>query len=173
MTCVFTDCKLPVLPGLDRCLLHRHRRKCMVETCTNQVYARNRCVRHGGKKKCIHPGCCINVLVGDLCARHGNCLRTCSMAGCTSPAVARRRCERHGGVNRFVGHDTPPLRRSPEQVVVPNNPQSPAQQPVRHDTADTTLELPVLYEYMDEVLSEISPQEDTRTATTAPPDRSQ
>ncbi|KAF0727077.1 hypothetical protein Ae201684P_015819 [Aphanomyces euteiches] len=127
MTCVFTDCKLPVLPGLDRCLLHRHRRKCMVETCTNQVYARNRCVRHGGKKKCIHPGCRINVLVGDLCAR--------------------RRCERHGGVNRFVGHDTPPLRRSPEQVVVPNNPQSPAQQqPVRHDTADTTFELPVLCE---------------------------
>ncbi|OQR97730.1 hypothetical protein ACHHYP_20458 [Achlya hypogyna] len=99
MRCYFQDCPHTVTDGSWRCHFHRHRLKCSVESCRNQVYARGRCVRHGAKPLCQFESCKTNVRYGKFCAKHGGGKRrgVCVEPGCANQAQARQRCIRHGG----------------------------------------------------------------------------
>ncbi|CAK4083158.1 unnamed protein product [Aphanomyces euteiches] len=98
-TCFFNDCDNPVLPNSWKCVFHRHRARCLVSGCQNQVYARSLCVRHGGKKQCEFDGCNLNARLGNVCSKHGagNIKKRCTHEGCTKQANARQKCVRHGG----------------------------------------------------------------------------
>ncbi|KAF0740474.1 hypothetical protein Ae201684_004208 [Aphanomyces euteiches] len=98
-TCFFTNCDHPALPGSSKCSLHKHRTKCMVDRCANQVYARSLCVRHGGKKKCRFEDCHLNARIGEFCSKHGgkSYKAICIHEGCTKQAHKRKKCVRHGG----------------------------------------------------------------------------
>ncbi|KAF0700982.1 Aste57867_8428 [Aphanomyces stellatus] len=98
-TCYFNDCDKNVLPNSWKCLFHRHRARCLVDSCQNQVYARSLCVRHGGKKQCAFEGCKLNARLGNVCSKHGagNIKKRCVHDGCTKQANARQKCVRHGG----------------------------------------------------------------------------
>ncbi|EQC36539.1 hypothetical protein SDRG_05988, partial [Saprolegnia diclina VS20] len=101
MHCYFGDCVHEALEGSWRCHFHRHRLKCNIAECRNQVYARGLCVRHGGKSRCQVDACDTNVRDGSFCAKHGGGKRrgNCIEAGCVNRAQARQRCIRHGGGN--------------------------------------------------------------------------
>ncbi|KAF0712497.1 Aste57867_4808 [Aphanomyces stellatus] len=70
--CFFNDCFALVLVGSWKCHFHRHRARCVVLDCRNQVYARQRCVKHGGKRQCQVVGCSANSRVGHLCSQHAS-----------------------------------------------------------------------------------------------------
>ncbi|CAK4078392.1 unnamed protein product [Aphanomyces euteiches] len=97
--CYFNDCSNPVLPNSWKCLFHKHRSRCLVAHCQNQVYARKLCARHGGKKQCTFAGCNLNARLGDVCCKHGagDLKKICVHDGCTRQVHARHRCVRHGG----------------------------------------------------------------------------
>ncbi|EQC25391.1 hypothetical protein SDRG_16718 [Saprolegnia diclina VS20] len=97
--CYFKDCHQPVQPGSWKCIYHRRRTRCLVEECTNQVYARNLCVRHGGQKSCCVQGCCRNARQAGFCYRHSgdDSRRRCSFAGCVRKAILGGKCISHGG----------------------------------------------------------------------------
>ncbi|RHY53102.1 hypothetical protein DYB38_002687 [Aphanomyces astaci] len=98
-TCFFANCTHPAVPGSSKCSLHKHRTKCVVDQCANQVYARNLCVRHGGKKKCTYDECQLNARIGEYCSKHGgkSSKAICTHDGCTKQAHKRKKCVRHGG----------------------------------------------------------------------------
>ncbi|OQR88266.1 hypothetical protein THRCLA_22894, partial [Thraustotheca clavata] len=98
-TCFFNECAQPVPPGSWKCVFHRHRSRCRVDDCRNQVYARNLCVRHGGKRQCQHPNCNVHVRQGLFCTVHGPKIDKprCIEEGCTKQAHMRSKCVRHGG----------------------------------------------------------------------------
>ncbi|KAF0691083.1 Aste57867_17621 [Aphanomyces stellatus] len=97
--CFFNDCSNPVLPNSWKCHFHRHRGRCHVDDCRNQVYARHLCGRHGGKKQCKVEGCTLNARLGSVCCKHGagSLRKLCSHPNCTKQVHARDRCVRHGG----------------------------------------------------------------------------
>ncbi|KAF0691082.1 Aste57867_17620 [Aphanomyces stellatus] len=99
LTCFFNDCSNPVLPNSWKCHFHRHRGRCQVDDCRNQVYARHLCGRHGGKKQCKVEGCTLNARLGSVCCKHGagSLRKLCSYPNCTKQVHARDRCVRHGG----------------------------------------------------------------------------
>ncbi|OQS02371.1 hypothetical protein THRCLA_05245 [Thraustotheca clavata] len=104
--CWFKDCTKPVLPGFNRCQVHKHRSPCSVPNCLNQVYARYLCVRHGGKKICAFKNCTIYARGGGFCGKHGGTVnkRFCLVEGCKKQAHANQKCVRHGG-GRFCKAD--------------------------------------------------------------------
>ncbi|KAF0697843.1 Aste57867_11497 [Aphanomyces stellatus] len=99
--CFFNDCSNPVDgPGAWKCQAHKHRNRCLVDSCTNQMYARNLCIRHGGKRQCGVESCNRNVRVGDLCSRHAVSVHTklrCNEHACPNVARKHGKCVRHGG----------------------------------------------------------------------------
>ncbi|ETW02197.1 hypothetical protein H310_05764 [Aphanomyces invadans] len=97
--CFFANCDHPAVFGSSKCVLHKHRTKCVVDQCANQVYARNLCVRHGGKKKCTYEDCQLNARIGEFCSKHGgkSSKAICTHEGCTKQAHKRKKCVRHGG----------------------------------------------------------------------------
>ncbi|OQS00357.1 hypothetical protein THRCLA_05985 [Thraustotheca clavata] len=97
--CYFKDCHQPVQAGSWKCTYHRRRTRCLVEDCTNQVYARNLCVRHGGQKSCCVQGCCRNARQAGYCYRHSgdDSRRRCSSTGCMRKAILGGKCISHGG----------------------------------------------------------------------------
>ncbi|KAG9401766.1 hypothetical protein AC1031_007479 [Aphanomyces cochlioides] len=99
MECFFNDCTNEVVNGSWKCVFHRHRARCLVSDCQNQVYARNLCVRHGGKKLCEVDGCGLKARLDNVCSKHGagNVKKRCTHEGCTKQAHARQKCVRHGG----------------------------------------------------------------------------
>ncbi|KAH9106446.1 hypothetical protein LEN26_012759 [Aphanomyces euteiches] len=105
-TCYFNDCNNQVLPGSWKCIFHRHRARCLMDNCQNQVYARNLCVRHGGKKQCEFAGCTLNARLGNVCSKHGagDMKKRCTHEGCTKQAHERQKCVRHGGGRKCKMH---------------------------------------------------------------------
>ncbi|KAF0696357.1 Aste57867_12881 [Aphanomyces stellatus] len=105
-TCCFHGC--PNLPAPDsaKCERHKHRTKCSIAQCNNQVYARNRCVRHGGKRRCAYAGgCSSNARSGQFCCKHDEDptkKRYCTSPGCNHVARARGRCVSHGGGHKCM-----------------------------------------------------------------------
>ncbi|OQR85999.1 hypothetical protein ACHHYP_11102 [Achlya hypogyna] len=101
-TCYFNDCGNLALTDSSKCEFHKHRLKCLMDDCHNQVYARRLCVRHGGKKLCDVPDCSRNARLGKFCSLHGIAThkRHCNEEGCTKMAHARGKCVRHGGGRR-------------------------------------------------------------------------
>ncbi|RHY94329.1 hypothetical protein DYB35_011663 [Aphanomyces astaci] len=102
VSCFFNDCHLDTDTNDSsswKCAFHKHRSRCLVSDCHNQVYARNLCVRHGGKRACVAPGCSANARVGNLCSKHATpaTKKLCMVDGCTKQAHARYKCVRHGG----------------------------------------------------------------------------
>ncbi|KAF0697842.1 Aste57867_11496 [Aphanomyces stellatus] len=99
--CFFKDCSNPVDgPSAWKCHAHKHRSRCLVELCSNQMYARNLCIRHGGKRTCAMANCDRNVRVGGYCVNHGASLNKelrCNEANCSNVARKQRKCVRHGG----------------------------------------------------------------------------
>ncbi|KAF0719003.1 Aste57867_1346 [Aphanomyces stellatus] len=97
--CFFNECDNDVDDSDWKCHFHKHRSRCLVDACHNQVYARNLCVRHGGKKACSVQGCSANARVGSLCSKHATpaTKKVCMVDGCTKQAHARYKCVRHGG----------------------------------------------------------------------------
>ncbi|EQC32903.1 hypothetical protein SDRG_09434 [Saprolegnia diclina VS20] len=98
-TCFFNECNQAVVPGSWKCVFHRHRSRCQVDDCRNQVYARSLCVRHGGKRKCEAPNCGVHVRQGRFCTLHGPKVDKprCTEEGCEKQAHMRSKCVRHGG----------------------------------------------------------------------------
>ncbi|KAF0696354.1 Aste57867_12878 [Aphanomyces stellatus] len=99
-TCTFHGCANAPAFNSIKCTFHRHRAKCSVATCVNQVYARGYCVRHGGKRRCAVVGCDGNARAGPHCCKHSHDVakkRLCGMDGCRHVARARGRCVSHGG----------------------------------------------------------------------------
>ncbi|KAF0717733.1 Aste57867_2125 [Aphanomyces stellatus] len=96
-TCYINGCTHPVIANSWRCRHHRHRGRCIVDNCDNQVYARNLCCRHGAKKTCEHDGCTLRARLGNVCYKHGAHKKQCTEPGCTQPAQARQKCVKHGG----------------------------------------------------------------------------
>ncbi|KDO26601.1 hypothetical protein SPRG_08005 [Saprolegnia parasitica CBS 223.65] len=99
ITCFFNECNQAVVPGSWKCVFHRHRSRCQVDDCRNQVYARSLCVRHGGKRKCEAPDCGVHVRQGRFCTLHGPKVDKprCTEEGCEKQAHMRSKCVRHGG----------------------------------------------------------------------------
>ncbi|KAF0686270.1 Aste57867_21876 [Aphanomyces stellatus] len=95
--CFFHACDHPVVPNTWKCMYHRHRARCLVDQCRNQVYARKLCARHGGKKQCQVDGCQLRARLGSVCYTHGASKKSCTTDGCEKPAHARGKCVRHGG----------------------------------------------------------------------------
>ncbi|KAF0709500.1 hypothetical protein AaE_012865 [Aphanomyces astaci] len=88
-----------------RCRHHRHRGRCMVDNCSNQVYARNLCCRHGAKKQCEFDGCTLRARLGNVCYKHGADKKQCEEPGCSQPAQARQKCVKHGGGRKCKAND--------------------------------------------------------------------
>lgn len=101
-SCRFNDCNNMAIIGTDKCSFHKNRRQCIIDECTNQVYARKLCVRHGGKKQCQADGCKAHARGGGYCLQHGgfSVKRFCTVDGCKKQAHARQKCVRHGGGRR-------------------------------------------------------------------------
>ncbi|ETV90616.1 hypothetical protein H310_14651 [Aphanomyces invadans] len=97
LVCQFNRCMEPALHD-DKCQFHRMRSMCMIDMCTNQVYARKRCVKHGGKRQCQAHGCQGNARSHGFCCKHGPkpLKRQCLVEGCVKFAHARRFCVQHG-----------------------------------------------------------------------------
>ncbi|KAF0716456.1 Aste57867_2841 [Aphanomyces stellatus] len=98
--CFFNHCHNPVEAGAWKCIFHKHRGRCLVQSCRNQMYARDLCIRHGGKQQCIVDNCDRNVRMGELCALHGTLAHKelrCTEPHCTSVAHNRHKCVKHGG----------------------------------------------------------------------------
>ncbi|KAF0696358.1 Aste57867_12882 [Aphanomyces stellatus] len=98
--CFFHGCTNVRAANSPKCDAHKHRAKCTVADCFNQVYARNLCVRHGGKKQCAFDGCQGNARAGPFCCRHNTTAskkRFCSAPGCSHVARAKGLCVSHGG----------------------------------------------------------------------------
>ncbi|KAF0697840.1 Aste57867_11494 [Aphanomyces stellatus] len=99
-TCFFNHCHNPVEAGAWKCIFHKHRGRCLVQSCRNQMYARDLCIRHGGKRQCTVDNCDRNVRIGELCALHGTLAHKelrCTEPHCTSVAHNRHKCVKHGG----------------------------------------------------------------------------
>ncbi|KAH9183810.1 hypothetical protein AeNC1_014214 [Aphanomyces euteiches] len=99
VSCFFNDCSNPAEINSWKCHFHRHRGRCRIENCRNQVYARHLCGRHGGKKQCKVDGCTLNARLGAVCCKHGagSLRKLCVHPNCTKQIHARDRCVRHGG----------------------------------------------------------------------------
>ncbi|KDO22485.1 hypothetical protein SPRG_12767 [Saprolegnia parasitica CBS 223.65] len=108
-TCYFNDCNNAALSDSSKCEFHKHRLKCLIDGCHNQVYARRLCVRHGGKKLCAFPDCNRNARLGKFCSLHGVVThkRHCNEDGCLKMAHARGKCVRHGGGRRCAHPECP------------------------------------------------------------------
>ncbi|CAK4171274.1 unnamed protein product, partial [Aphanomyces euteiches] len=102
--CFFSGCHLDASPGSWKCDLHKHRSRCAVQDCRNQVYAKKLCVKHGGKPKCKVEGCQVTIRVGDYCSKHvpKDAIKLCSLEGCTTRVHLAGRCFRHGGGKNCV-----------------------------------------------------------------------
>ncbi|KAF0691746.1 Aste57867_17087 [Aphanomyces stellatus] len=99
-SCCFNGCPHPPIPNSVKCIDHRHRAKCTILNCTNQVYARGVCVRHGGKKQCAFVNCDSNARSGLYCSKHhvsGTKKRLCTASGCQHIARVKGLCVGHGG----------------------------------------------------------------------------
>ncbi|KDO24608.1 hypothetical protein SPRG_10140 [Saprolegnia parasitica CBS 223.65] len=93
-TCIF--CANVAEPASTKCTAHKYRRKCVVDDCFNQVYARLRCVSHGGKKLCKHPQCETPARRGSFCTKHA--------AKVARPALHASPCAVDGcGMQKRVG----------------------------------------------------------------------
>ncbi|ETV95433.1 hypothetical protein H310_11303 [Aphanomyces invadans] len=96
-TCLIQGCHDTAIPNTWRCKLHRHRGMCIIDSCTNQAYARQLCCRHGAKKECAVDGCSLRARFDNVCYKHGATKKLCIEPGCPQPAQARQRCVKHGG----------------------------------------------------------------------------
>ncbi|CAK4076276.1 unnamed protein product [Aphanomyces euteiches] len=98
-TCFFHGCTNPTPPDAWKCTFHRNRKRCVVQACQNQVYARNVCAKHGGKRKCHVDGCDQPARTANVCYTHGARFlkKLCTVEGCKVPAQLFQRCVRHGG----------------------------------------------------------------------------
>ncbi|KAG9413697.1 hypothetical protein AC1031_012924 [Aphanomyces cochlioides] len=101
-TCLFNQCTQPAIPNIGKCNFHKHRNKCSIQGCNNQVVLHNLCVRHGGKRLCQAEGCQQHARGGKWCLRHGGIAhkRYCSEPGCGKQAHANKKCIAHGGGRR-------------------------------------------------------------------------
>ncbi|KAF0696356.1 Aste57867_12880 [Aphanomyces stellatus] len=98
--CFFHGCANVRAANSPKCDAHKHRSKCTVADCFNQVYARNLCVRHGGKKQCAFDRCEGNARAGPFCCKHNTGetkKRFCTAPGCSHVARAKGLCVSHGG----------------------------------------------------------------------------
>ncbi|KAH9090080.1 hypothetical protein Ae201684P_014834 [Aphanomyces euteiches] len=101
--CCFKGCVNPCSnPVTGKCELHKHKGRCSMPQCANQVYARGLCVRHGAKRRCQVPNCMANARRGNVCSSHGapTMRKGCTEPGCTKIAQMLQKCVAHGGGRR-------------------------------------------------------------------------
>ncbi|KDO20783.1 hypothetical protein SPRG_13535 [Saprolegnia parasitica CBS 223.65] len=97
IVCLFQGCDALVDGESQKCAFHRNRKKCSVDFCSNQVYARGFCIRHGGKLLCCYPQCSRNARKDGVCTQHSQLKPLCSVAGCSKLARRNQKCVGHGG----------------------------------------------------------------------------
>ncbi|KDO23548.1 hypothetical protein SPRG_10740 [Saprolegnia parasitica CBS 223.65] len=114
MRCYFGDCVHEALEGSWRCHFHRHRLKCSVAECRNQVYARGLCVRHGGKPRCQVDACDTNAR--QRCIRHGGGSH-CRADNCLKYARTNGLCTRHSRAVMTLPWQSKPLPAEPLPAV--------------------------------------------------------